>query len=34
MAENTPKYFYFNLQCAGVIGNCQKISYLQVARNR
>lgn len=29
MAENTPKYFYLNLQAAGIIGNCQKANYLQ-----
>ena len=29
MAENTPKYFYLNLQCAGIIGNCQKQAYFQ-----
>ena len=28
MAE-TPKYFYLNLQCAGITGNCQKQAHLK-----
>jgi type VI protein secretion system component Hcp len=28
MAEQ-PKYFYFNLQSAGITGNCQKIQHLK-----
>jgi type VI protein secretion system component Hcp len=26
---DTPKYFYLNLQCAGITGNCQKQAHLK-----